>query len=120
VTAGSTAFREFVLTLAYPPLLLMELRPIRKYAATHVVECSAQLTLELFARVCHLSDHPEGRIVDFVRALAYSFRAWSLRASSTVWSTAAIRSLRPLLLLPSKKRPLTIHSITARYPPAGN
>ena len=33
----------------------MELRPIRKNAAAHVAERSAELALETDARICHLS-----------------------------------------------------------------
>ena len=54
-TAGSTAFRDPILTLTQPSLRLLELGLSRKQAATHVVQRSAHLILELFARFSHLS-----------------------------------------------------------------
>lgn len=55
MTSASTACGDLVLTLSHPSLLLMELRPGRKHAVTHVVERLAYLILELFARFSHLS-----------------------------------------------------------------
>jgi hypothetical protein len=63
VTAISTAFCDLVLTLTHPSVLLVELRPSPKQAATHVEQAAthvaerlAHLTFELFARIWHLSD----------------------------------------------------------------